>query len=78
MPPMVRQIEAIFEKGVLRPVDPLSLRENQRVRIWIDTRDSGAPHDREQALFELIEGLKRSKLQLEGTLPTREDLHDLA
>src|ERR1039457_1602353 len=32
---MVRQVGAVFEKGVLRPVQPLSLPENQHVFITI-------------------------------------------
>jgi predicted DNA-binding antitoxin AbrB/MazE fold protein len=32
---MVRQLEAIFEQGVLRPLEPLSLPENQRVLVTI-------------------------------------------
>ena len=33
---MVRQIEAVFEDGVLRPVEPLALSQRQRVSILID------------------------------------------
>jgi predicted DNA-binding antitoxin AbrB/MazE fold protein len=32
---MVRQLEAVFEQGVLRPVEPLSLPEKQHVLITI-------------------------------------------
>jgi predicted DNA-binding antitoxin AbrB/MazE fold protein len=32
---MVQRLEAIFEQGVLRPVEPLSLPEKQRVLITI-------------------------------------------
>jgi predicted DNA-binding antitoxin AbrB/MazE fold protein len=32
---MVRQLEAVFEEGVLRPVEPLSLPEKQHVFITI-------------------------------------------
>ena len=32
---MTRQLEAVFEHGVLRPVEPLSLPENQRVLLTI-------------------------------------------
>ena len=33
---MVRQLEAVFEHGVLRPLEPLSLGESQRVRLTLD------------------------------------------
>lgn len=36
---MVKQLEAVFEGGVLRPLAPLALPEHQRVTITIDTRE---------------------------------------
>ena len=32
---MVRKVEAVFENGVLRPLEPLTLAENQHVRVII-------------------------------------------
>ena len=32
---MARQVEAVFEEGVLRPLEPLSLPENKRVLLTI-------------------------------------------
>ena len=32
---MTRQMHAVFEQGVLRPLEPLSLREKQRVLVTI-------------------------------------------
>jgi predicted DNA-binding antitoxin AbrB/MazE fold protein len=32
---MVRELEAVFENGVLRPLEPLSLVEKQRVHVTI-------------------------------------------
>ena len=34
-----QQIEAIYENGVLRPLKPLALADQQRVRITIDNGD---------------------------------------
>lgn len=34
---MTLSIEAIYENGVLKPVTPLPLRENERVRVSIHT-----------------------------------------
>jgi len=36
---MTRKIDAIYENGVLRPLEPLDLEEQQRVRITIDNVD---------------------------------------
>lgn len=41
---MMRQIEAIYEHGVLRPVNPIDLSEGERVRVILLTR-SGASSD---------------------------------
>ena len=40
---MMRQMEAVFEQGVLRPLEPLSLREKQRVLVTIT--DVPAPNE---------------------------------
>ena len=37
---MARQLEAIYEQGVLRPLEPLTLPEHQRVRLTIDEKAS--------------------------------------
>ena len=35
---MLRHLEAIYEQGVLRPIEPLVLAEHQRVRLTLDER----------------------------------------
>jgi predicted DNA-binding antitoxin AbrB/MazE fold protein len=44
---MHKQIEAIYENGVLRPLEPLDLDESQRVTITIADDGEG-----EEALFD--------------------------
>ena len=42
---MTETITAIYEKGLLRPLEPLNLREQQRVRIQVlpeESEDEGA------------------------------------
>lgn len=43
---MSKQIEAIYENGVLRPDEPLDLEPNTRVRVTIET-PSGAQRSRD-------------------------------
>jgi len=35
---MARQLEAIYEHGILRPLEPLVLAEHQRVRLTIEEK----------------------------------------
>jgi predicted DNA-binding antitoxin AbrB/MazE fold protein len=38
---MGKVVTAVYERGVLRPLDPLDLREHETVRIQLLTADSG-------------------------------------
>jgi predicted DNA-binding antitoxin AbrB/MazE fold protein len=38
---MTRHVEAVYEHGVLRPLEPLSLSESQRVKLTITDAASG-------------------------------------
>jgi predicted DNA-binding antitoxin AbrB/MazE fold protein len=49
---MSKQIEAVYENGVLRPDEPLDLEPNTRVRVTIE-RTSG-PHKTPGTLRELF------------------------
>jgi predicted DNA-binding antitoxin AbrB/MazE fold protein len=40
---MVRQLEAVYEHGVLRPLEPLALPEHQRVRLTLE--DQAVPQN---------------------------------
>lgn len=41
---MVRQLDAVYEDGILRPLEPLALGEHQRVRLTLE--ESVAPLSR--------------------------------
>jgi predicted DNA-binding antitoxin AbrB/MazE fold protein len=40
---MTKAVEAVYEGGVLRPLEALDLRERQRVRVVLQAAPSGAP-----------------------------------
>jgi predicted DNA-binding antitoxin AbrB/MazE fold protein len=40
---MTRRLEAIYEQGVLRPIEPLALAEHQRVRLTLEERPLSWP-----------------------------------
>ena len=36
----IKEFEAIYEEGILRPLEPLSLPENQRLRVTVHTKEA--------------------------------------
>jgi hypothetical protein len=42
---MRRDLEAIYENGVLRPLEPLDLAEHARVRLTLDSEDDWLDRD---------------------------------
>jgi predicted DNA-binding antitoxin AbrB/MazE fold protein len=73
---MTQVIEAIFSQGVLKPLDPLELFEDQRVRVTVEPVMSLAAHDREAAIKRWKEGIASMNFRLTGPLPSRDELHD--
>jgi predicted DNA-binding antitoxin AbrB/MazE fold protein len=65
------QVDAIYENGVLRPVQPLDLTEHERVTVEILKTDS----DRVAAQLDLdcIENMRR-KVQNAGPAPGLEEV----
>jgi len=53
---MAQHIEAVFSDGVLKPTRELGLRDQQRVRLIVETIDE-APADRDAALARLRAGI---------------------
>ena len=70
---MTETITVVYEKGVLRSLQPLNLREQQRVRIQVLTEETKVqkdPGDEIEALIQrqVAEGLMRPRPK-RGTLP---------
>lgn len=72
---MTQTIEAIYTDGVLKPSVELSLQNNQRVRLTVETIDEPSM-DREAAVARLKAGIASMRFFSEGPLPNREELHD--
>lgn len=66
---MGQQIEAIYEHGVFRPLEPVSLAESQRVSIVI----SGLERDRSRQDFGVVERA-RAELASLDRIPTIEEV----
>ena len=73
---MTNSVEAIYSHGVLTPLDPVELREQQRVRLTIETLDGPTTRDRSQAVQALIARLRQSPFAHGGPYPTRDELHE--
>jgi predicted DNA-binding antitoxin AbrB/MazE fold protein len=76
---MTQTIEAIYSDGVLKPTAELPLRDNQRVRLSIETIGEAMDEtntDREAAVTRLKAGIASMRFFSEGPLPSREELHD--
>jgi predicted DNA-binding antitoxin AbrB/MazE fold protein len=72
---MTQTIEAIYTDGVLRPTAELPLRDNQRVRLTVETIDE-SNMDRATAVSRLKAGIASMRFFSEEPLPSREELHD--
>jgi len=66
---MIRNVEAIYEHGILRPLEPLSLSESQRVKIIIADGSSG----RSQLDLNLLERPRGEGAKM-GAIPTIEEV----
>lgn len=77
---MTQTVEAIYSHGVLEPLEPLDLSEQQRVRLTIEPLKVAPPaepqSDRHQAMQELMDALKNSTFSHGGPYPTRDELHE--
>ena len=72
---MTQTVEAIYSGGVLPPARELPLRDQQRVRLTVETIDEPVT-DREAAVARLKAGIASMRFFSEGPPPSREELHD--
>jgi predicted DNA-binding antitoxin AbrB/MazE fold protein len=68
---MTITIDAVYENGVLRPIQPLTLREQEQVRVTVESRTSLA-----DATFGII-GWKGSHEELEQIMAESEESETL-
>ena len=74
---MIRTTEAIFEDGVLKPVESLNLRDRQRVRITVEEVGEGPTEaGRAAALKQFFDSADRMGFRSNGRYPTRDELHE--
>jgi predicted DNA-binding antitoxin AbrB/MazE fold protein len=66
---MVRKVEAVYEHGMLRPLEPLALTESQRVKLTI----SDVPGARSQRDLNVVDRA-RAELAKVARVPTIEEV----
>lgn len=73
---MTKVIEAIYENGVLRPVEALELPEHERVKLTLELPHKQHNGERQAAFRRFQESVEQGSFHLRGELPTREELHE--
>lgn len=73
---MTQVTDAIFTNGVFKPLEPLQLRESQRVRLTVQTLDFPTDAEREEALKRFREHAEKMNFRSTGPYPTRDELHE--
>ena len=68
---MTKQVEAVYENGVLRPLEPLPLREHQLVTVLI-TGGTTVPQ-RSHLDLQFLERIKR-EVEAAEPIPTHEEI----
>jgi predicted DNA-binding antitoxin AbrB/MazE fold protein len=58
-------IEAIYRHGVFEPLGPVDLKEDQRVRLTVDTAIEESPED----WLDQIKAMQQAILRRSGCLP---------
>ena len=59
---MIETVTAVYEKGMLRPLQPLNLRERQTVRIQIMPEEPAKPEEPADEVEQIIQSLVASGL----------------
>jgi predicted DNA-binding antitoxin AbrB/MazE fold protein len=71
---MTKQVEAVYENGVLRPLEPVLLEEQQRVTVLIT--DGPTAPARSYLDVQYMEAIRREVEALEH-IPSREEILEI-
>ncbi len=67
---MIREIEAVYQNGVLRPLGTLPLAENQHVRVVVEE----IPNDPGASMIDSDFLAKAKEAASQGPIPTLEEI----
>ena len=77
---MHKRLEAIYENGVLRPLEPVDLEEHQRVTVTIEDSGASSDNDTISSSEESINPTNGAELvaywENKGLIGTRPDISD--
>ena len=71
---MTKQVEAVYENGLLRPLEPLPLEEHQHVTVVI-TETRPVP-ERSHPDSDYLEAVQKEVASM-GRVPTLEEIHQI-
>ena len=80
---MSKIIEAIYEEGVLKPLEPLNLEEHTKVRIQmaepgsrVITPEITNPDEKARILKQVTQRMQQNPIPANAPSLTREELHE--
>ncbi len=71
---MTMRVEAVYENGLLRPLEPLALKDHQRVTVVVT--DMPSPMERSHLDVEYLRTVKKEVAAMER-IPTLEEVHKI-
>jgi predicted DNA-binding antitoxin AbrB/MazE fold protein len=71
---MTKQVEAVYENGMLRPLEPLSLEEHQHVTVMIS--QAHAAPERSHLDTDYLAAV-RAEVAAMGRIPTLDEIHKI-
>jgi len=71
---MAKQVEAVYENGLLRPLEPLPLEEHQRVTVVITEAQSFPERSHPDSAY--LEAIQKEVASM-GRVPTLEEIHKI-
>ena len=71
---MTRQVEAVYENGMLRPLEPLPLKEHQHVTVMISEARASFEHaHRDEDYLASV----KAEVAAMSRIPTLEEIHKI-
>lgn len=73
---MTQVTDGIYADGVLKPIQTLTLSDQERVRIIVQSLECPSREQREAAFAELVQGIEQMNFRSTRPYPTRDELHE--